>query len=65
MTMPHERTRSLVGTREFLVDLSKRKDLPQDVRDGAMWCLRHYPEDFHIEAMAIARPDYFSKVGDE
>ncbi len=38
MTMPSERTRSIIQTREFLVDLSRDKTLPEAVRTEArLW----------------------------
>lgn len=43
MTMPSERTRSIIQTREFLVDLSRDKSLPEAVRTEALRLLRHYP----------------------
>ncbi|WP_415769054.1 BPSL0761 family protein [Pseudomonas sp. LB3P38] len=43
MTMPHERTRSIIQTRDFLVDLSGDQALPESVRNEARRLLRHYP----------------------
>jgi len=43
MTMPRERTRSIIQTREFLVDLSRDKTLPEAVGTEARRLLRHYP----------------------
>jgi hypothetical protein len=43
MTMPSERTRAIIQTREFLVDLSRNKILPEAVRTEARRLLRHYP----------------------
>lgn len=43
MTMPHERTRAVIHTREFLVELSLNAELPEAVRTGAKHLLRHYP----------------------
>ena len=44
MTMPSERSRSVVQTREFLVELSRNKELPESVRDQARFLLRHFPK---------------------
>lgn len=44
MTLPHERTRSLVKTYDFLKELSKSEKIPEDIRDHATWLLRHYPD---------------------
>ena len=43
MTMPSERTRTIIQTREFLVDLSRDQALPEAVRTEARRLLRHYP----------------------
>lgn len=43
MTMPSERTRSIIQAREFLFDLSRDKTLPEAVRTEARRLLRHYP----------------------
>ena len=43
MTMPSERTRAIIQTREFLVDLSRDQALPEAVRTEAHRLLRHYP----------------------
>ena len=44
MTMVHERTRSVVQTRDFLRDLSKDLSVPESIRLQAERLLRHYPE---------------------
>lgn len=43
MTMPSERTRSIIQAREFLIDLSRDKTLPEAVCTEARRLLRHYP----------------------
>lgn len=48
MTMPSERTRSLVQTGEFLRELSKDQTLAESVRQQAKCLLRHYPEPGEI-----------------
>lgn len=54
MTMPHERTRAVIGTKKFLEELKMRDDIPKDVRESAIWCLRHYPTDADIKSMGYA-----------
>jgi len=51
MTMPSERTRSLVQTGEFLRELSSDQTLPESVRQQAKCLLRHYPEPWVIFAI--------------
>jgi hypothetical protein len=48
MTMPHERTRSIIQTRDFLVGLSHDQTLPESVRIEARRLLRHYPTSHEI-----------------
>ena len=43
MTMVHERTNSLVQTREFLEELSRDSRFPEAIREQAVRLLRHYP----------------------
>lgn len=44
MTMPCERTRSIIHTGDFLHDLSKNPLVPEAIRHEAKHPLRHYPE---------------------
>jgi hypothetical protein len=43
MTMPYERTRAVVQTYDFLVELSRDASLPERVRRDAHFLLRHFP----------------------
>lgn len=43
MTMPDERSRAVVQTRDFLVNLSRDSSLPEKVRNDAKFLLRHFP----------------------
>lgn len=48
MTMPNERTRALIQTRDFLVELSQDAALPESTRSQAFRLLRHYPRSREI-----------------
>jgi uncharacterized protein (UPF0147 family) len=48
MTMPNERTRSIIQTREFLMSLSRDKSLPESVRNEAHRLMRHYPTEKEV-----------------
>ncbi|MNH91925.1 hypothetical protein D3C81_861980 [compost metagenome] len=48
MTMPHERTRSIIQARNFLIDLSHDQTLTEAVRNEARRLLRHYPTSNEI-----------------
>lgn len=43
MTMPHERSRAIVQTQEFLEQLSRDASQSEEVRISAKHFLRHYP----------------------
>lgn len=53
MTLPCERTRSVLSTHDFLLRLATPyggglKRIPKDVRDEARRLLRHYPHWFDL-----------------
>ncbi|WP_336512905.1 BPSL0761 family protein [Stutzerimonas stutzeri] len=48
MTLPHERTRSVIKTEAFLREISRNKELPDDIRIYAKSLLRHYPSTDQI-----------------
>jgi hypothetical protein len=55
MTLPYERTRSVMNTRDFLLRLASPyggglKRIPKDVRDEARRLLRHYPHSFDLSS---------------
>lgn len=54
MTMPHERTRAVIGTKKFLEELRLRDDIPPDIRKDVIWCLRHYPSDSDVTRVGYA-----------
>ncbi|EPQ8820816.1 BPSL0761 family protein [Pseudomonas aeruginosa] len=53
MTLPYERTRAIVKTEEFLRELSRDANLPQDIRSYAKSLLRHYPSA--AEVLSLGR----------
>jgi hypothetical protein len=55
MTMPVERTRAVIHTRQFLCDLLDPKKTPRvskAIRASANHCLRHYPTNLDMELIA-------------
>ncbi|WP_317451691.1 BPSL0761 family protein [Pseudomonas sp. PSB11] len=46
--MPHERMRSIIQARDFLVVLSRDQALPEPIRNEARRLLRHYPTSNEI-----------------
>lgn len=54
MTLPFERTRAVLQTRDFLMDLADRKKTPRVplvIRRQALSLLRHYPNRFEMETV--------------
>lgn len=43
MTMPYERTRCVVQTHDFLMDLFLDTELPERIRRDAHFLLHHFP----------------------
>ena len=55
MTIPLERTRAVINTRQFLLDLLNPEvtpRVPRPIRDRANHLLRHYPTVFDMEMIA-------------
>ncbi|MHC8381904.1 BPSL0761 family protein [Pseudomonas sp. LB3P14] len=48
MTMPSERTRALIQTRDLLVELAQDTALSESIRRQAHQLLRHYPTSNEI-----------------
>jgi hypothetical protein len=64
MTLPDERYRALVQTKELLLNLCNPKKtprVPRVIREHAMSVLRHYPNDCDLEKLSIDMPKYFAK----
>lgn len=64
VTLPDERFRAVVRTRDFLRDLcdsTATPRVPKDIRQQAAWCLRHYPDTWEMQKAAEACPDVFAE----
>ena len=48
VTLPYQRTLSIVETERFLSEISRNPELPRDIRDRATRLLRHYPSSDQI-----------------
>lgn len=48
MTTPNERTRAVIQTGGFLLELSQDSSLPERIRRDAKFLLRHYPDQFQM-----------------
>lgn len=64
MTLPDERYRSLVHTKQFLYDLlntQKTPRVPKIIRQQAKALLRHWPDNYHLDLMCEIMPGAFAK----
>lgn len=55
MTLPYERTRAVLATKDFLCDLMNSKKtprIPKEIRQRASACLRHFPTSFEMEIIS-------------
>jgi len=64
MTLPDERYRAIKQGKKLLEELcdpGKTPRVPSVVRDRARAALRHYPNDYELDAMAEHSPDLLDK----
>ena len=67
MTLPDERYRAILYTKNFLQDLLDPKltpKVPKNIRQRAHSLLRHFPEEFYLGMLADARPDIIERTGE-
>ena len=65
MTIPYERTRAILETKQFLRELVNPRDtprLPKPLREMARQLLRHYPGLAEIELAHKALPHLYGPV---
>lgn len=64
MTLPDERYRSLIQTKQFLIELQRPSitpRVPKHIRQRANSLLKHWPGDYHLETMCEQLPSMFAK----
>jgi len=61
MTLPDERYRAVVQTRQFLLRLLTTPRIPKAVKAEARSCLRHYPSDWDMLRAAQGAPEVFAE----
>lgn len=65
MTLPRERTRAVLQTREFLRALANSGlDLPNGIRERAITLLRHYPHARDLRLAHLGVPGWFGPPED-
>jgi hypothetical protein len=61
MTLPDERYRAVVQTEKFLREVLSTPRVPKSIKDGARYCLRHYPTHWDMMTAAREAPDVFQE----
>jgi hypothetical protein len=61
MTLPDERYRAVIQTKRFLLEILTTPRVPKAIKDGARSCLRHYPDEWNMQAAARGAPDHFAE----
>lgn len=61
MTLPDERYRAVVQTERFLKEILSTPRVPKSIKDGARYCLRHYPSEWNMQEAARGAPDVFAE----
>lgn len=61
MTLPDERYRAVVQTEKFLREILTTPRVPKSIKDGARYCLRHYPSEWDMKMAAEGAPDVFAE----
>jgi hypothetical protein len=61
MTLPDERYRAVVQTEKFLREVLSTPRVPKSIKDGARYCLRHYPTQYDMKVAARDAPDVFQE----
>ena len=61
MTLPDERYRAVVQTQKLLLEILSTPRVPKTIKDGAKYCLRHYPSEWDMKAASELAPHVFQQ----
>ena len=61
MTLPDERYRAVVQTQKFLLEILSTPRVPKAIKDGARYCLRHYPSEYDMKKVSQTSADVFAE----
>jgi hypothetical protein len=64
MTLPDERYRAIIRTRQLLLNLCNPQHTPRVsklVRQEALYCLRHFPTDYDMKRAEELAPQIFEE----
>jgi hypothetical protein len=65
MTLPYERTRAVVNTHDFLLELLNPKltpRIPKEIREQAHHLLRHYPSEYDMNTISEREDTHPEKI---
>lgn len=61
MTLPDERYRAVIQTQKFLLEILTTPRVPKSIKDGARYCLRHYPSEYDMKKVSQTSADIFAE----
>ena len=61
MTLPDERYRAVLQTKEFLLEIVTTPRVPKAIKDRARAMLRHYPDEWDMRAASQGAPNIFAE----
>ena len=64
MTLPDERYRAIIRTRQLLLNLCNPQHtprVPKLIREEARYCLRHFPDTYDMQTAAEQAPNVFAE----
>jgi hypothetical protein len=61
MTLPDERYRAVIQTQKFLLEILSTPRVPKSIKDGARYCLRHYPSEYDMKKVSQTSADIFAE----
>jgi hypothetical protein len=61
MTLPDERYRAVMQTQKLLLEILSTPRVPKSIKDGARYCLRHYPTEYDMRKACQTSSDIFAE----
>lgn len=65
MTLPSERTRSVIQTEDFLKKICVNPEIPESIRNEAKYLLRHFPTADDIKTIGRLEEFLLKPPGDK
>ena len=61
MTLPDERYRAVMQTQKLLLEILSTPRVPKSIKEGARYCLRHYPTEYDMKKVSQTSADIFAE----